>query len=140
MDKKKIKIKEVQSANRWYLFYGILFVIMIMFLEIAAIRQFFISPIGEAITLLFLLQLPCLLCLLFTTMIGDWIHRTKFNLYYCRLENGIDINYIKENYSVKKINANGVLFVDKKNSHNFYVWSLLQGYDSLYKMEVELFS
>lgn len=140
MDKEKIKIKEVQSANGWYLFCGILFVIMIVFLEIAAIRQFFISHIDEAITSLFLLQLPCLLCLLFTTMIGDWIHRTKFNLYYCRLENGIDINYIKENYSVEKINANGVLFVDKENSHNFCVWSLLQGYDSLYKMEVELFS
>lgn len=140
MDKDKIKVKEVWSANGWYLFYGILFVVLILLLEFCVVRQFFISPIDEAIGLAVLLQLPCLICLLLTTMIGDWIHRTKFNLYYCRLENGIDIDYIKENYSVEDINSNGVLFVDKGNSHNFCVWKLLQGYNSLYETEVKLFS
>ena len=139
MDKNKIKIKEVWSANGWYLFWGIAFILMICMLEGCVIREFFISPFEEAMALAFILQLPCLLCLLFTTLIGDWIHRKKFNLYYCKLETGIDIDYIKENYSVEDINSNGVLFVDKGHSHDFCVWKLLQGYDSLYEAEVKLF-
>ena len=67
------------------------------------------------------------------------MHRKKFTLYYCKLEKGIDIEYIKDNYSVKDINPNGVLFVDKGHSHDFDVWNLLQGYNSLYEIEVKLF-
>ena len=44
---------------------------------------------------------------------------------HCKLETGIDIDYIKENYSVEDINSNGVLFVDKCHSHDFGVWKLL---------------
>ena len=69
MDKQKIKTKEVWSANKWYLFFGILFVIMIILLEICTIRQFFVTDIEEALILLFILQPPVILCLLFTTMI-----------------------------------------------------------------------
>ena len=58
MDKTKIKTKEVWSANKWYLFFGILFVIMIILLEICAIRQFFVTDMEEALVLLFILQLP----------------------------------------------------------------------------------
>ena len=54
MDKTKIKTKEVWSANKWYLFFGILFVIMIILLEICAIRQFFVTDIEEALSLLFI--------------------------------------------------------------------------------------
>ena len=61
MDKTKIKTKEVWSANKWYLFFGILFVIMIILLEICAIRQFFITDTEEALVLFFLLQLPVML-------------------------------------------------------------------------------
>ena len=128
MDKTKIKTKEVWSANKWYLFFGILFAIMIILLEICAIRQFFITDIGEALVMF----LPVMLCLLLTTMIGDYIHREKFNIYYCKVENGIDIDYIKENYCIEDINESCVLFVDKGNDHNFCVWKLMQGYDSLY--------
>jgi len=53
MDKTKIKTKEVWSANKWYLFFGILFVIMIILLEICAIRQFFITDTEEALVLFF---------------------------------------------------------------------------------------
>lgn len=77
MDKTKIKIKEVWSANKWYLFFGILFVIMIVLLEMGAIRQFFVTDMEEALVLLFILQLPAMICLLLTTMIGDYIHREK---------------------------------------------------------------
>ena len=139
MDKTKIKTKEVWSANEWYLFFGILFVIMIILLEICAIRQFFVTDTEEALVLFFILQLPAIICLLFTTMIGDYIHREKFNIYYCKLENGIDINYIKENYCIEDINESCVLFVDKGNDHNFWVWKLIQGYDSLYQAEIKMF-
>lgn len=139
MDKQKIKTKEVWSANKWYLFFGILFVIMIILLEICTIRQFFVTDIEEALILLFILQPPVILCLLFTTMIGDYIHREKFNIYYCKVENGIDIDYIKENYCIEDINESCVLFVDKGNDHNFCVWKLMQGYDSLYQAEIKMF-
>ena len=97
--------------------------IMIILLEMCAIRQFFVTDIEEALVLLFILQLPAMICLLFTTMIGDYIHREKFNIYYCKLENGIDIDYIKENYCIADINESCVLFVDKGNYHNFCVWT-----------------
>lgn len=139
MDKTKIKAKEVWSANERYLFFGILFVIMIILLEICAIKQFFVTDTEEALVLLFILQLPAIICLLFTTMIGDYIHREKFNIYYCKLENGIDIDYIKENYCIEDINESCVLFVDKGNDHNFWVWKLIQGYDSLYQAEIKMF-
>lgn len=139
MDKTKIKTKEVWSANKWYLFFGILFVIMFILLEIYAIRQFFVTDTAEALVLLFILQLPAMFCLLLTTMIGDYIHREKFNIFYCKLENGIDIDYIKENYCIEDINESCVLFVDKDNDHNFYVWKLIQGYDSLYQAEIKMF-
>lgn len=127
------------SANKWYLFFGILFVIMIILLEMCAIRQFFVTDTEEALMLLFILQLPAMICLLFTTMIGDYIHREKFNIYYRKVENGIDIDYIKENYCIEDINESCVLFVDKGNDHNFCVWKLMQGYDSLYQAEIKMF-
>lgn len=139
MDKTKIKIKEVWSANKWYLFFGILFVVMLILLEIGVIRQFFVTDTEEALVLLFILQLPAMICLSLTTMIGDYIHREKFNIYYCKLENGIDIDYIKENYCIEDINESCVLFVDKGNDHNFCVWKLMQGYDSLYQAEIKMF-
>lgn len=94
---------------------------------------------GRSISAVFLLQLPVMVCLLLTTMIGDYIHREKFNIYYCKLENGIDIDYIKKNYCIEDINESCVLFVDKGNDHNFCVWELMQGYDSLYQAEIKMF-
>lgn len=139
MDKAKIKTKEVWSANKWYLFFGILFVVMTILLEIGVIRQFFVIGTEEALVLFFILQLPAMICLLLTTMIGDYIHREKFNIYYCKLENDIDIDYIKENYCIEDINENCILFVDKGNNHNFCVWKLIQGYDLLYHAEIKMF-
>ena len=127
------------SANKWYLFFGILFVIMIILLEICAIRQFFVTDTEEALVLLFILQLPAMICLLFTTMMGDYIHREKFNIYYCKVKNGIDIDYIKENYCIEDINESFMSCLDKGNDHNFCVWKLMQGYDSLYQAEIKMF-
>jgi len=139
MDMSKVKTKEVWSANNWYLFWGIAFMCLIIALEGCTVRELFVAPISEAIGVGVVLQLPCLLCLLFTTLIGDWKHRKKFTLYYCKLETGVDIDHIKKNYSVEDINSNGVLFVKKENSCSFYSWKLLQGYNSLYEAEVKLF-
>ena len=139
MDMQKVKTKEVWSANNWYLFFGVIFICLIIALESCAVRQFFVSSISEAIALAIVIQLPCLICLLFTTLIGDWKHRTKFTLYYCKLETGVDIDHIKKNYSVEDINSDGMLFVKKEDSHNFSSWKLLQGYNSLYEAEVKLF-
>ncbi len=139
MDMSKVKTKEVWSANNWYLFWGIAFVCLIIVLEGCAVRELFVAPISEAIGVAAILQLPCLLCLLFTSLIGDWKHRKKFTLYYCKLETGVDIDYIKKNYSVEDVNSNGVLFVEKEDSSNFCSWRLLQGYNSLYEAEVKLF-
>lgn len=141
MNKDRVKTTEVWSANKWYLVCGMSFTILIVLLESVAVRELFVSDDKmEAVILLFVFQLPVLICLLFTTTIRDYIHRTKFNIYCCELKNGIDIDYIRENYCIEDINKSYVLFVDKGNDHNFCVWSLMQGYDSLYQMEIEMFS
>lgn len=141
LDKNKVKTKEVWSANKWSLIYGISSVIMIALLEFTAIRGLFVfDDKKEVVGSLFVLQLPVLIFLLLTTAIGDYIHRTKFNIYCCELENGIDIDYIKENYCIEDINESYVLFVDKENDHNFGTWKLMQGYDSLYQVGIEMFS
>lgn len=137
----KVKVKEVCSANGWYLAYGVLFLILPFLLEFCAIRNFFIKSITEAIALAVVLQFPCLLCFaLSCVMLDDWVHRGKFNLYYCELGNDLDIDYIKKNYCIEDINAYGVLFVDKENSSKFSSWKMFQVYDSLYEIEDELFS
>ena len=139
MDKNKVETREVWSANWWYLFFGIIFVLIIIMLEGCVIREFLIKPFREAIGLAVILQLPCLLCLLFTQMIKMWKERTKFNLYYCKLETGTDIDYIKENYSVKDISPRGILFVEKEDTYNFSTWKLLQGYEYMFQVEEKLF-
>ena len=141
MDQNKIKTKEVGSANIWYLICGILITVLLIVLEIAGIHEIItLENKPETFILFIILQLPVLICFPFSTLIGDYIHRTKFNLYYCKLENGIDIEYIRKNYYIASINKNFVLFVDKENEHNFCVWELMQGYDSLYQAEIALFS
>ena len=139
IDMKEVRTKEVWSANNWYLFFGIIFICLIFMLEGCVIREFFVSPMDEAIGMAVILQLPCLICLFFTSLIGDWKHRTKFTLYYCKLTSDVDIDYIKENYSIEDINSDGVLFVKKKDSNNFYTWKLIQGYNSLYEVEDKFF-
>lgn len=139
MDMEKVKQKEVWSANSSYLFCGIIFIFLIFALEGCAIRNFFILPMNEAIGLTIILQIPCMLCLIFASFISDWKHRTKFTLYYCKLTYGIDIEYIIENYSIGDIDSNGVLFVKKEDSCNFHTWKVLQGYNSLHETEVKLF-
>lgn len=140
MDTNKIKTKEVWSANKWYLFFGVLFAILAMLLELSAITNFIgTDKKVEAIALFLILQIPAMFCLLLTTMIKDYIHRVKFNIYCCKLED-MDITYIRENYCIEDIDERYVLFVDKENDYNFSVWKLLHGCDSLYQTVTVMFS
>lgn len=139
MNKINTQTKEVWSANGWYLFCGIISCLMLVLTEGCIVREFFIKPFEEAIIMALVMQLPCLLLLAMTTSIKDWIRRKKFNLYYCKLETGTDIDYIKENYSVKDISPRGILFVEKEDSLNFQTWNLYQGYKYMYEIEERFF-
>ena len=140
MDTNKIKTKEVWSANKWYLFFGVLFAILALLLELSAITNFIgTDKKVEVIALFLILQIPAMFCLLLTTMIMDYIHRVKFNIYCCKLED-MDITYIRENYCIEDIDERYVLFVDKENDYNFSVWKLLHGCDSLYQTVTAMFS
>ncbi len=140
MDTNKIKTKEVWSANKWYLFFGVLVTILTLLLEVSTISNFITSNSKiEAGVLLLILQIPAMFCLLLTTMINDYIHRVKFNIYCCKLED-MDITYIRENYCIEDIDERYVLFVDKENDYNFSVWKLLHGCDSLYQTVTVMFS
>lgn len=144
MDKDKVKTKEVWSANKRYLVCGISFailIVLIVLLESVAIIELFVSDNKmDAVGALFVFWLLTLICLLPTTTIGYYIHRTKFNIYCCKLENGIDIDYIRENYCIEDIDESYVLFVDKGDDHNFCVWKLMQGYNSLYQIWIDMSS
>lgn len=143
MEESKIKNKEVWSANKWYLIVGIIFALMTILLETVSIKTFFLASSNDkthAFILTILQQIPVFVCALYANMISDYVHRVKFNIYYCKLENGIDINYIKENFCITWINEHGVLFVDKENAQNFCIWKKLQGYDSLYQIKTEMFN
>lgn len=139
LDTNKIKTKEVWSANKWYLFFGVLFAILTLLLEISTISNFITSDSKiEAGVLFLILQIPAMFCLLLTTMINDYTHRVKFNIYCCKLED-MDIAYIRENYYIEDIDEKYVLFVDKENDHNFSIWKFLHGYDSLYQTVAVMF-
>lgn len=140
LDTNKIKTKEVWSANKWYLFFGVLVTILTLLLEVSTISNFITSNSKIEAGVLFLIsQIPAMFCLLLTTMINDYIHRVKFNIYCCKLED-MDITYIRENYCIEDIDERYVLFVDKENDYNFSVWKLLHGCDSLYQTVTVMFS
>jgi len=131
MYNRKIYTKEVCTANNLYLFLGVISITLITIIECLVIRNFFVKPIDEAILLAILLQLPCALCSLFAILIHAWKYRTDFTIYYSKMETGVDIDYIKENYCVKDIDMYGIVFVKKEDSGNFDIWEIFQGYDDI---------
>ena len=138
----KIKVAEVQSATISYLIIGVFAIVFAIATE--TIVPIFLlcnnHSIGECIGLMVILQFPVMVfSLLFSTSIKYWRNRTKFKLYFCRFDSGIDINYIRENFYIADIDSHAVLFVDKEDQRNYLTWKLYQGYDSLYKTEVYLF-
>ena len=94
----KIEIEEVESANKLYLLFGMVYAILFVILEFVSIREFFVSSnTGEALGIFAVVQLPGIIALVgANVLINSYIHRKKFNLYCCNLENGIDIEYIKD--------------------------------------------
>jgi hypothetical protein len=137
MDKDKIQTKEVWSANTFHLIVGITGLLGIIIAEGLVIREFFISGFIETLPLALAMQLLVLVCTALASCLHNYIHRVKFNLYYCKLENGIDIDYIKENYYIVNISTNGVIFINEEDYYNFNTWNVLidkyYDYDSLFE-------
>lgn len=127
----KIEIEEVESANKLYLLFGMVYAILFVILEFVSIREFFVSSnTGEALGMFAVVQLPGIITLVgANVLINSYIHRKKFNLYCCNLENGIDIEYIKENYYIKNINEEKIFFIDKNSENNYNSWKLMHKYD-----------
>lgn len=127
----KIEIEEVESANKLYLLFGMVYAILFVILEFVSIREFFVSSnTGEALGIFAVVQLPGIIVLVgANVLINSYIHREKFNLYCCKLENGIDIEYIKENYYIKNINEEKIFFIDKNSENSYNSWKLMHKYD-----------
>lgn len=127
----KIEIEEVESANKLYLLFGMVYAILFVILEFVSIREFFVSSnTGEALGIFAVVQLPGIIALVgANVLINSYIHREKFNLYCCNLENGIDIEYIKENYYIKNINEEKIFFIDKNSENSYNSWKLMHKCD-----------
>ena len=129
MDKSKIQTKEIWSANKTHLIVGITGVLGIIITEGLIIKEFFKSPLDEILPLALLLQILVIPSVALASCLRDYIHRVKFNLYYCRLENGIDIDYIKNNYHIVNISINGVIFINEEDYYNFNIRNALMDKD-----------
>ena len=143
LDENKVASKQVWSANLFYLISGIVSIVLIAAVEIAAVINIVINKNKPgAISCAAILQILVLLLLLFTTTIGDYVHRKQFLMYCCMLDSlsGTDIHDIKINYHVVDLNENYILYIDKKDFHNFNVWKLYQGYDDLNKFAKQMIS
>lgn len=138
--KKNIKTVEVSSASRKHLTYGIISILLIIAIEIGCIYGYMTRPMTEAIPFMFTMQIIVLfLAAMSATTISAWKHKSKFNLYFCRLSQDIDIGYIKKNYSIQEIDEYAVLFIDKQDIHKYMDWNLFQDHNTLYSVEVDLF-
>ena len=131
---KNCKVKQVTSANKLYLFVGLMSILFIIILEAFCIYEFKINSYDE-LGLILLLQIPVLMCLLMSTTLKDYMHREIFNLYLAELNSGLDIDYIKDNYIIVNINEYFVLFVEKDDENLYYVWKLFHD-DNLYRLYV----
>ena len=131
MDKNKIQTKEMWSANNSHLSIGIIGILLIIIIELLVIKEFFISGLNESLPLALTIQILVLPCVALASCLRYYIRRVKFNLYYCKLENGIDIDYIKENYHIVNISTNGVIFIEEKDYYSFNIWNMLidKGYE-----------
>ena len=78
----KIEIEEVESANKLYLLFGMVYAILFVILEFVSIREFFVSSnTGEALGIFVVVQLPGIIALVgANVLINSYIHREKFNL------------------------------------------------------------
>ncbi len=129
MDENKIKHKEVWDANILYLIAGIVILIAIIALEALCVYIFIDSDdMSFAFTVSILFQILVLILYPGISLINDYRHRSKFNIYYCKLENDLDINYIKENFYIKEINLSYVYFIKKEDDSKFQTWKFMADY------------
>lgn len=122
-----LKLKEVWSANEWDLLMGMLYIIPIISIEICAMEIFACdndTPIYDI--LFFFLQSTVIVFFHFTTvMIKSYFRRTKFKLYCCKPDAGMNVDYIREKCYIEYYDDEYVLFVDKENHNHFREWTIL---------------
>lgn len=128
--KENYKVKKVNSANKFYLFAGIISIILLIFLEIISIRWIILNHDDK--WLIILLQIPALLCLAMSTTIKDYKQRRQFNLYLGELHK-VDIRHIKDNFKIVEINESYVLFVEKPDEYLYDIWKIFND-NNLYRL------
>ncbi len=139
LDNGAVKSTAVWSADWTYLFSGILGIVLAAALEAAAVREFFVSPIGEAVGVALLLQLAIVFPLLLIVHLSAYKRRARFLLYFCRIED-TDIKAVKEKHQICFIDEYGVLFVEKKDARLFSDWEMKYTVPSAREAESKLFT
>lgn len=115
-----IREKEIETAGYLCLFSGILF-------SIFAIASQMLVFVNEFRVWKFLVIEIC--TLIFATlafiMIKLWKERTKFSLFACRLNDDIDINYIRKVHKIVDINDHYIVFIYRKDIKYYTIWKTL---------------
>lgn len=126
-DESEVKIKEVWSADGWNLLVGILCIVPAVLTEIYAVESsacYYNMP-AHNLPFVFLQGAVISFLCFMMMMIKDYFYRTKFNIYCCKSNAGMDVNYIGKKYCIEYADNEYVLFVDIKNHNNFRKWMLL---------------
>lgn len=130
MNLDRVKKIEVMSATLKYLIFGIVAIICAIALEVSGIYNIVISAhtpdLSSSIVIIFILQIPVLLCLMFTILIKCYKNKTKFELFLCDLEDVHDFEFLKQNYYLVNINERQVLFCRQAFSDCAEDWKVLQ--------------
>lgn len=126
MDNKNFEIIEVWTATKLYLIIGIIGLLLSFLSEYFIIYQIIISKSIEVLILMFFFQILTLPFVFLTFQIMSWIKRTKFNIYYCDLNDDTDIDYIVEHCYIKDINEDGIIFIEKEDEEKYTIWNLFQ--------------
>lgn len=134
-------VKEVYSSNLHSLVLGIILIVMLLLLEFVAIKTL-LYPLKpeDRITIPVLYQIPIIICFILTReVIRNYIHREKFNLYYCDFNDDININYIENNYCIYMIDKIEILFVGNNDTRKFNLWLFDSKYQSLSEIRSKIF-
>lgn len=118
-----IEAREVCTANEIDLFVGVTFFILAIIIEITVVSKVFIYPIKEILPCVIIYRLLALDILWISVCeIKNWFHRIKFTIYHCKINNELDIDYIKENFLICEIDENNIEFTNKENKNNYSIF------------------
>lgn len=124
-----MKTFEVESADKIYFWTGISSLILLFILESVVIREFLTAELGEALAISFIMQIPAFLLITFISCINDYRTRKKFLIYVEPLNNHTNINYVKENYCIIKINSEKVAYVKPEDYKLYLTWNVFHEID-----------